>query len=104
MDICQRSISCRLVFFKSFAPKIAAPYGMVQTSALHEEADRYALLDVENVFVFRAVGRALLSLGVSVQVKNVDLLETAHQRLAHAPKGGIIEPRVIADNTYNPLF
>ena len=71
--------------------------------ALYEERDGDALLDVEHVLVYPAVRGLLVLLDVAVQVENVDLIERAHQRLAHAAERWVVEVAVVGDETQHAL-
>ena len=93
-----------LVFVQSLAPKISTPYTTFDTGPFHKQTNRDTLLDIEDIFVFRAVRRSLLLLDVAVQVEDIDLLEAAHQGLAHAAEGRIVEPRVVGDDADDAVF
>src|SRR6266487_5360658 len=93
------SLCIELVYF-SQAPQV----GMVKSSKgcryitpFYEDADGYALLNVEDVLVRRSTGRLFSLLTVTVEIKDIYIIKTLQQAAAHATEGGIIEIAVIGD-------
>jgi len=68
---------------------------------LHKQRNRHTLADVEDVFVWAAVGRRLALQTVAVQIQNVDFIKRLEQALAHAAKGGVIQVAVIGDHRHD---
>lgn len=54
--------------------------------AAYEDADRHALLDIEDVLILATLRRGFLLLGVAVEVQQVDVVEAAQQAF-HACRG-----------------
>src|SRR5690554_3363824 len=74
---------------------------------LDEDPDGNALLDVKDVLVLRAVGGALLLLGVAVKIQDVDLAVGFHELLAHSSEGRVVKITVVGykgQNTPTSLF
>ena len=69
----------------------------------HQQTDGYSLLNVKDIFVFTAIWSNLFLLGVAVQVKNINISKSVHQRLAHAAEGGVIQVGVISDKAQDTL-
>src|SRR5206468_4208198 len=86
----KRSFCNNLIFQKSLTPDILAPYAAFQIWPLNKQANCDPLLNVEYVLVLRAVRSAVFFFCVPVQVKNINLLETTHQRLAHTTKRRVV--------------
>jgi hypothetical protein len=57
---------------------------------LHKQRNRHTLADVEDVFVWTAIGRRLALQTVAVQVENVDFIKRLEQALAHTAKRRVI--------------
>ena len=68
-------------------------------AALDEKSDCHALTDVEDVFIWAAVRSRLFFQRIAVQVEDIDVVESVHQALAHAAKGGVVEVAVVGDHT-----
>ena len=74
---------------------------------LHEQADGDTLLDVEDVFVFAAVGRALPLLGVAMQVEDVYFVEVVHEASPHPAEGWGVQIAMVgneAEDTFAGAF
>ncbi len=76
---------------------------MTTISRLDEDADGYAGLDGEDVFVSGVAGREFLFFAVAVQVKHVKFVEAAHEAAAHPAKGGIIKIAMAGDESQDTL-
>ena len=72
--------------------------GLPLAAVLDEEGDGDALADVEDVLVEASVGAGLFLERVAVQVEDVNLVEGAHQALAHAPEGRVVQVGVVGDH------
>ena len=63
----------------------------------YEDADGYALLNVEDVLVHRSTGGLFFLLTVAVEIKDIHIIKTLQQAAAHATESGIIEIAVIGN-------
>ena len=70
---------------------------LFEAGFLDAQDNGHALLDIENVLVFGAVGAFLLLLAVAVEVENVDMIEAVHQGLSHPSEGRIVEVAVVSN-------
>jgi hypothetical protein len=91
-----RALRCRSVFLEALSPDVPAPDPAVKAGPFHENADRYSLLDVEDVLISRSVRCAFLD--VPMQIQNINLIEAAHEGLAHAAKSRIVEPAMVGND------
>ena len=81
-------------------PEVGVPaLRTVRRRRLHEQTDRYPLLDVEHVLVLAAVRGALLLLGVAVQVEQEHAREGSDQAFAHAAERGVVQVAVVGDES-----
>jgi len=97
------------VFLVPQAPKIGTERagrmgrGTACRAPADEKGDRYPLADIEHVFIWRAVGAALLLERVSVQIKHVDLVERLHQVPTHTPERWAIKVGMVGDHAHYAL-
>lgn len=89
----------RHIFCSTTAPKVRMENTALRSVSgfAHRQQDRHALLNVEYIFVFAPVRRDLLLLRVAVQIVDVNLIEAAHQVLAHSAKGWVVQITVVRD-------
>ena len=64
---------------------------------LDEKADGNALLDVEHIFVLRAIWCAFLLLDIPMEIEHVNVVEGFHEALAHSSEGGVVQISVIGN-------
>ncbi len=48
------------------------------TLFFNKNANRYALLNIENIFILAAIGSNLFLLGIAVQVKDINIGKSIH--------------------------
>src|SRR5690606_21339902 len=81
-----------LILAQPVAPSIAMPDTFHGTGFLDHQCDRDAFLDIEDVFVFYPLRGWLPRLRASMQIDQIDLVEAAHQALAHTAKCRVVQP------------
>ena len=69
----------------------------------HKDTYSHTLLDIEHVFIFRSIGRALFLLTIAMEVQHIDIVEGLHETLTHAAKGRIIEVAVVRNKSENAV-
>jgi len=76
---------------------------MTTISYLDEDADSYAGLNGEDIFVFCLAGRKFLFFAVAMQIKHKEFVEAAHEAAAHPVEGRVIEIAMIGNEGQNTL-
>ena len=67
------------------------------TPFFDEDTDGYTLLDIEYILILVAVRGNLFFLGIAVQVEDVNIGESFHQRPAHTAEGRVIQIGMVSD-------
>src|SRR6266571_4518117 len=82
-------------------PTLISP--TLEISPFYENTNSHALLNVEDILVFRTIGGLFALFPIAMQIKDIDIIETLQQTAAHAPKGGVIQITVISDEGQNTI-
>src|SRR5437870_3552148 len=97
------ALSEPLILDFSRSPKVSvicATFGGLRIA--DEDAYGDALLNVENVLIFRAIGRQLLFLTAAVEIKEVEIREGLKEFTTHPAESRIVEVAVVRDEGKNP--
>jgi hypothetical protein len=62
---------------------------------LYKDADRYALTDIEDIFVFSTLWRAFFLVRITVQIQKVEAVKRSHEALSHPSKSRVFEVTVV---------
>src|SRR5437667_8884394 len=73
-------------------------------SPFHENANGNSLLNVKNVLVFRTIKGLFLLFAITMQIKDIQVIETLQQAASHAPEGRVIQVAMIGDEGQDSII